>query len=172
VSVVTQLEARRRAFPGYDDPRYPLYIWAGQAVVAGDASGGTRSAGIILAPASGPKVSLLWSLEQISALDTDNNSKDCDIILSGLDELLGNQIYRVTVGAAVTTAAFTAVSLTMLPLYMGGHADQGIAATLSLTLVNVDATVLVFQAQGYVWGSRSRSIPGGPQRPPNGLFPA
>lgn len=172
MSVLVELESRRRAFPGYDDPRYPLYIWAGQAVVAGDASGGNRVASIILASSSGPKVSLLWSLEQLSILDSQNTSQDMDLTLTGLDELLGTQVMRLQVSQGITTASLRPADYPRLPFYMGAHAAQSVAAAITLTAANAAATVLVFAAQGYAWGSRSRSIPGGPQRPPTGLFRA
>lgn len=172
MSVLAELASRRRAFPGYQDPRYPLYIWVGQTVVVGDATGGTRVASIILATGLGPKVSLLWSLEQLSVLDSDNVSKNSDLTFSGMDELLGTQITKLTIVDGITTASLSPRETPSLPLYMGAHADQSIAAALTLTTTNVDAAVLVLAAQGYVWGSRSRSIPGGPQRPPTGLFRA
>lgn len=170
MSVLATLEARRRPYNGYDDPSFPLYIWAGQTIVVGDASGGTRVASVELAPASGPKVSLLWSLEQISVLDTDNNSKNGDLTFTGLDELLGTQVWRLGLGDGVGTASIPFSLYPELPLWAGGHAAQGGQAAITFTLANIDATVMVFTIQGYAWGSRSRSLPGGPQRPPRGIF--
>lgn len=172
MSVAAVLEVRRRAFPGYNDPSLPQWIWVGQVVVVGDASGGDRSGSIILATAAGPKVSLLWSLEQMSILDSDNNSKDMDLTFLGTDELLGTQVMRISIGAGVTTASIPAQNYPRMPFYIGAHQAQGAAAALLLTAANVNTAVMAFTAQGYCWGSRSRSIPGGPQRPLQGLYAA
>jgi len=170
MSIVTSIEARRRAYPGYDEPNFPLWSWAQAVFVVGDASGGNRTASIVFATGAGPKVSLLWSLEQISAFDTDNNSKNIDLMFEGFDHVVGTSLYRLSLGDGVQMASIPLQNYPQFPLWLGGHANQGSPAQINLVAANINAEVLAFNAQGYVWGSRSASIPGGPQRPSRGLY--
>jgi len=170
MTIVTSLAASRRAYPGYDEPNLPLWSWAQEVSVIGDASGGTRTASIIFAPTTGPKVSLLWSLEQISVFDTDNNSKNLDLMFEGFDQVLGTALYRLNVGDGVLFASIPLQNYPQFPLWLGGHRQEGSPAQINLVAANINGTVLAFGAQGYVWGSRSASIPGGPQRPSRGLY--
>lgn len=171
MTIVADAPIRRRPWPGYSDPRWPTGLWVGDVTVTGDASGGLRFARLILVAALQPQGSEIWSVEQMAVTDSDNNSKEVTLQAVGLDRTLSTQTWNVNLAVGPVTAGLRSSNAGM-PLFLGGQATLGSTVSLDIFVANVDVVTLQFQAQGYIWGARSRSTPGGPQRPPQGLYPA
>lgn len=169
MTIAADTPIRRRPWPGYADPRLPTGMWVGEAIVTGDASGGLRFARLIFQEALAPQVSELWSLEQLSSNDTSNVSRSGTLQAINLDRVVFAQLWGLRWEAGPSVAAVRLEQLRM-PLMLGGPARGGLTASLDVFLDNVDGGILEMQAQGYIWGARSRSTPGGPQRPQQGFF--
>lgn len=172
MTAVASIQVVRRPFNGYDDPRLPVGLWVSEQAVIGDATGGFRVVQLVFNPASAPRASLFYSLEQIHISDTDNNSKNGAITSQNLDGVIGSQVWRVTIGDGPALATIPFQNLPDFPLFLGGQIVQGTTSSLDFQFANVDGATLNCSAQGYMWSARSRSTPGGPQRPVGGLFRA
>lgn len=137
--------------------------------MTGDASGGQRFAQLVFVAAAQPQGSELWSLDQLAVNDTNNVSKNGTMQAVNLDRAIGAQQWNLRLEAG-TLEAGTRLEQLVLPLFLGGQSSQGPTASLDVFLANDDGEVLTLSASGYIWGARSRSTPGGPQRPAQGLY--
>lgn len=171
MTIAASSQIRWRPFSGYADPRLPIGTWAVNAGVTGDASGGLRVAQIVFVLATAPRASLMWSLEQMHVEDSDNNSKNGNIVASNLDPIISSRTWRIGLGDSTTTALLVLpATYPTFPLWLGGQAVGALTASLDISFANINASVLVVSAEGYIWAARSRSIEGGPQRPAQGLY--
>jgi len=58
----------------------------------------------------------------------------------------------------------------LLPIFLGQQNSPSSTTSISFSRDNDNLDVLDVQIGGYIWSARSTSVPGGPQRPPTGLY--
>jgi len=178
VSVATEQPVELRRFSGYDDPRYPSGSWHVRVLALGDATGGTITLGAILALAGSPALSsLIFSLEQHALSTTVGTTRFYRLFTDNMSgpsnaALVVDYVEQVVGVGGVARAATAGSTLVREPLFLGSQRFQGITSALRVAIVNDDAIVHLFTAQGYYWTARSVLVDGGPQRPPTGLYRA
>jgi len=161
-------------FSGYRDRRYPEGYWFGFVTVTGDATGGTASLAINLNQAGRTTLSSrLFSLEQF-AVHSDRVAAEAGrlemVNLSGpslgaFRGIITLPMVNFSQGNALEPSAYA-----MLPLFVGSQRDPALVSSIAVVMSNTDLIFRTFEAQGYWWGARSVLEPGGPQRPPTGLY--
>lgn len=181
---VEELEQIQTAdWGGYLDPRLPEGVWFGEVTAVGDGSGGEIRVMLLTQRAGPRRDSRLYSMEQLSVNTALGASQDIQIQITNLginptefglavSEL--NWLWVLPVRLSSAVSAFRAPSLADTPIPLGLFLGQQIAP---LTDTGIRARVgnaalqqLKMTAGGYVWGARSRSAQGGPQRPATGIW--
>lgn len=172
MAVITEFPVVVREFSGFDDPRYPSGYWAAAGVVIGDATGGTMTAQLNYARATELRNSQYYSLEQFQAWRDFENAEVGQLAFSNFQGPSTNRFFGVAfVATAVGLSLILGGDLLPLqPLWLGRQADPNTSSALALILTNTDTVVVNVRAEGYIWGPRSVAVPGGPQRPPTGLY--
>lgn len=175
MSITVPYNTKTRPWGGYTHPSLPIATWYAEGNVTGDSSGGHRAVQLNFSPGTAGQASpaLYYSLEQISLADTLNADRDVLFQLINGDEAMttGSQWWQQGVsGTAIGPAALNFAARSPA-LWLGNiKLPGGGAHGMLFVMANSNTHVLTVVAQGYVWGARSISWPGGPQRPPNGLF--
>lgn len=121
-----------------------------------------------------------YSLEQLSILNSANGAQFLELFVFNLDPdlaaasgVLGSttrfalRLEGVSGGDSRLTMQDAAA---VRGLFLGRQVTAGVATGFSIIAGNVDLDVMDVLAQGYVWGPRSVSLPGGVQRPAQGLY--
>ena len=179
MSVTGDIDVAYRRFSGYLDPRYPEGQWLGSVTVSGDGSGGTLTGSIIFARATESRLnSRIYSLEEIGAsisgtdtqdqirISTDNLGRD------GPAAFQHRFVLLLSEGGTGTIQIFPR-DLALLPILLGAMRVPLVNTRILATMINPGVgDDFRFEAAGYWWGSRSVLVDGGPQRPPQGIYPA
>jgi len=177
MSVIATRAIRARLFSGYEDPRYPTGMWTASRAVTGDGTGGDMSVQINFALATELRNSQYYSLEELTIFQGAVGDDIGELLIANFDigsvPTVGDaRVYSLTLlanqagGGALTPAE----SLFFQGLMIGRQANPNTATSISFTIDNVDLRVLTMTLGGYVWSARSTAIPGGPQRPPTGIY--
>ena len=175
MSVTQELSLFFRGYTGFADPSLPGGMWASQGSVLGDASGGVRIAQVVFQPSTSLRSSLFFSLERLYVFDIDNNAKVGDVStnnfalapnVGGLVALNGNLVAGAS-GAVLSSEAQEAIDRGHL---LGVQNTPNTELALNYFTTNVDGIILAVVFQGYFWTARSILAPGGPSRPPQGLY--
>ena len=167
-----------RRFNGFSDPRMPIGFWAGQGIVTGTATGGSSFINFILAPAQANRLSLMFSLEQLTCKTSDVTATSAVLDVAGCDEMSTRfSVIRPEVAfvlEAVADPSFATIRADMLPglrgIWLGEQIDPTIGMSMNVGTPNINLEVFSARAQGYVWNPRSVLADGGPGRPPTGLY--
>ncbi len=173
MSVLAAQPVEFQRFSGWSDPRYPEGYWWGSVTGTGDGTGGSNNLAINFTQPAGSRSSKMFDLEQLAIHSGDTTA------LVGRLELANSEgpsnaglrgILAVELQAFVDGSGLSGRDLTFLPLFLGSERSAALAFSLAFVIVNVDTEVVTLEAQGYWWGARSVLVPGGPQRPPTGLY--
>jgi len=164
----------RYPWGGEPDPRYPIATWFAQEVLLGDGSGGTNVINLQLAFA-GPDVldANLFSLEQMDAFSNAAGAINGEVHSTNLADV--GVRFGVIINdsdAALATAAMRPSVVPRLSRFLGHMGAPGLLTAIRLITPNTNGVQMTFEALGYIWGSRSRSVPGGPKYPPGALLRA
>ena len=171
MAVVTLTNARRHVWAGDVDPRYPIAMWFAQTVLLGDGSGGTNSITIQLAIAAADVVDAnLFSVEVVDLLSSAEAAVAGVIRSTNLADIGMNVGVLISASDAGVGVASMRNDGGRIRRFLGHMGQPGLATGIVLITPNVTGVQITFEAQGYVWGSRSRSIPGGPKYPPGALL--
>jgi len=180
VSVSDAVDIQQREFAGYTDPALPEGQWHVFGSVNGDASGGNREIQVVFKRTATPLSSTMWSLDQLSVRDADENTKFLTVEFLNMDPLhvgpidigiaYGFACQLVGVAGAFAGARITGRDVSHLPVWLGRALDAVNSALMIITLVNVDVRSIEVAAMGYYWGPRSITAEGGPRRPLGGMF--
>lgn len=163
-----------RIFSGYEDPRYPSGYWLGEAAVVGDGSGGDMTNQIDFAKSTGQTNSQFYSLEELAVFQSTATVDVIDMLIANFD--LGPTLtgFRYTLPLVVNqgTGAGLVPSEAngLLGKFLGRQSNPNTALSLSFILDNVSGTTFSVRVGGYIWDARSTAVPGGPQKPPTGLY--
>jgi len=174
MSIIDVNDITYRKFSGYEDPRYPSGMWLGEGLVTGDGSGGDSTVQIDFSKAAGLRNSQYYSLEEIFAVKGNNVSAAGDMLVTNFDvgdELIGRRYHFLLLategGVSNLTLSPTAGTLRM---FLGQQSTPNSAQSISFIIDNTNLIDFAVRIGGYVWSARSSSVPGGPQRPPTGLY--
>lgn len=176
MSVSGEGAVQRRQWGGEDDPRYPTGMWVARGSVTGDVSGGTARVSLRFQEVGAAALdSKLYSIEELAVSNTDGIEETGHIQSLNMGEVSGDQVWAVEM-LAVPSPVDSAMSMRDASLFrrifLGSQVTVGTISSLDLVLVNTNLAVIRFFAGGYIWGARSRSVPGGPKVPPDVLFRA
>jgi len=172
--VSTDAQVVYRTTRGYADPALPQSMWVGVGSVEGDASGGLRTVTLNLKAAAAALATEAFSLEQVSVVTLETADRSLEITSGNFDFVEGlpsDVIYSArSLLDAATTQAIMDPSTLGLPVFLGRPKLANAAAFLNFEAVNVNLVALIVHAQGYRWDGAAMAAPGGPQRPPNGVY--
>lgn len=171
MSIVLNEVVQVRPWGGFLERELPIGTWFHQMLLEGDASAGVMSLRFNLTQTGVELSPNMYSLEQLSIETTTPDDRQVLIGTENLEPLL-NSKWRVGVDgpAALLPAEAGLIATTLLPLFLGSQRIPGASGVFTVDMINVNGLTLSSTAQGYVWGSRSRSAPGGPRRPIQSLF--
>lgn len=177
MSVSTTAPALYRGFQGYANRALPAGHWFLGTSVLGDASGGARTITVEYQPATGPVNSRWYSLEELYLLDTDNNDKACQAFSSNGTPVMSRTVgglvsfeCEILAGGSTATINPTTLMAVRQGIFIGRQNGSGTAFTFGVSTTNVNGATLAAQFGGYWWDTRSNLAPGGPTRPPQGLW--
>lgn len=178
MSIISIVRPKFRTWSGQGGA-YPLATWFLRGGVTGDASGGSRIVQIDFRAGTVPPNGLLWSLEELTAQDSQNTSKsgfaasfnnDVDPA-TGIGTIFGVIFLLEAVGPS-TVARMAPDDQTFFRLghFLGRQNTPGVAAGIQVTLANVNGATITMGAGGYVWDRIANSVRGGPLRPLEGQY--
>lgn len=172
MTIIAVAEVQHLRYRGFDEPQFPTGIWRAQKTVTGDGSGGQASIQLDFSKASQAFNSQLYSLEQLM-MSHSVAGQNAEMRLANFDQSEVVPVYTVVILANEGTipAAISAEQVEAYrALWLGQANVADTAQSLTFSIDNGNGEVTSVLAYGYVWSARSINAPGGPQRPPQGLF--
>ena len=172
MTTIAVLDVAHLRYRGYDEPQFPTGIWRVHGSNTGDATGGQNTIQCDFSKSSQPFNSQLYSLEQLM-LGHSVAAQGVEVALANFEVSLISAIYTANIVAneGTTPAAISAESLNAFRgLWLGQAVNRSTAQNIRFTIDNGNGEIFRVLAYGYVWSARSINAPGGPQRPPSGLF--
>jgi len=174
MSIIDVNDITYRKFSGYEDPRFPSGMWLGEGLVTGDGSGGDMTVQIDFSKAEGLRNSQYYSLEELFAIKGVNVSTTVDVLITNFDvgdETIGRRYQLLVLSNEGGVAALPmGDGWGTLRMFLGQQSTPNSAQSISFIMDNVNGIDWGVRIGGYVWSARSTSVPGGPQRPPTGLY--
>jgi len=171
MSVALIVKVRRRSWNGYREQAFPTGYWIGAGRVEGDGTGGTALFVAVFNPGSAQKVNQWYSLEQLTMFDFENAPRAISVEANNFDDdILGIKAWMVNSFSAGANAAI-ALQDSRAGIFLGNQRASGTQLDIRLTKSNAAFNWDVIM-EGYIWGPRSLSAPGGFQRPPTGIYSA
>jgi len=171
MAVLTTKDVAYRGFSGYEDPRYPSGFHRTDGTVIGDASGGDVVLAFAFARATEDRNSQYYSIEDVRMTNFTLNGINVQVAVVNFETSVTD---RFAMRVEATQAGFSSVPVedtaAFNGLFIGRQASPTADTTVTFTLDNVDGILLRVMLAGYVWSARSTAVPGGPQRPPTGLY--
>lgn len=132
------------------------------------------SVSLVFMEAAAPGLdSNLYSLELVNVSFAGTATEDIAIQTAGLGESSGVQLWDI--GVVVLASQSISVPLprdlrAITPSFLGSGIAQGTETNIRATTANILNAILNFQAEGYIWDARARSILGGPRVPLGSLY--
>jgi len=173
MSVTATVPVDTREWGGDPDPRLPIASWFRQFSILGDAGGGFMRIIFVFQEAAAPTLDgSMYSLEQLTGILAGVATDDLLVQTNGLGDSSGAQSWIVALlnHASTVTAPVIGRDSAFRGAFLGSVLAQGIEASLRFSTANINGGILNVTAEGYVWGSRSRSVLGGPKKPLGGLY--
>jgi len=174
MAVATIVQVQRRRFQGYADPRLPTGVWAAQAALLGDATGGLATITLQFSPVDAARLaSEIWNVEQVHMVSTANTTRQWRFRTVNMDTVLGAplaNIHRLQMVSDGSAGSMDGEVPLPLPLFLGSVRAFNVTSGIDMSTNNIDAVTNTVSAQGYIWGARSVLVDGGPARPASGLY--
>jgi len=174
MAVITVVDIITRPFSGYEELRFPSGFWRGNGFSTGNGTGGDHSIQMDFNKATALMNSQFYSLENLMIAIPTTADQEVDLLIANFDRVAGVSQRDYTIQLVANerdVAAPPAQAVEGLRgMFLGKQTDPNSAQSLSLTVDNIDGQIITAILEGYVWGIRSNSQPGGPQRPPTGLY--
>lgn len=171
MAVTASFTVHKRLWGGYDERQFPTALWVAAGRIEGDGTGGLATFIAVFNPASAVKVNEWYSLEQITMFDGESGNREISIIASNFDsDVLGVKAWRIQLQTAGASSAIP-IELSAIGVFLGNQRSANTQLDVQLAKANV-AFNWDLVLEGYVWGPRSLSAPGGFQRPTTGLYGA
>jgi len=171
MAVEQRQDVAYRGFSGYEDPRYPTGMHLTEGAVIGDASGGDKVLIFDFSTVAAPRNSQYYSLDELRITNFAAAAAVGELAIVNFDSSVTT---RFAIELVVTDVAFGSLQLhdyLKRPLFLGRQRSRTAATSISISFNNVDTILLRAYIAGYVWSARSTNVPGGPQRPPTGIYP-
>lgn len=174
-----------RAVWGGEGAPFPDGMWYGEVAVSVVTGADNSILDLLFQTVDAPeRDSRLYSLEQFTAVRTGGTQTNGTLqtrnmglnpTLEGTSEGVLDQFWAFpfTVDAAGLNITPNAQqSAALKGIFLGGQINKATNTGLRLTLdENINNFTVQFNAMGYFWSSKARSVLGGPRRPANALFP-
>lgn len=176
--VIVNFRTEVRPYSGYAERQFPIGAWIASGTLTGDASGGFVQANFLFQFGQQALVTEMYNLEQFSvdmgvaaapSIQAELQTRNMDILAPG--RTIGVQRWQFALlsdgaGNSINQLADQAG----LPIWLGAPHTPLLECGIRWQFVNALDQVFTITCQGYIWGSRSVLAPGGPQRPPFGIF--
>lgn len=176
MAVLAEAKVFREPYQGWEEPQFPVGMWKGQASVIGDATGGLSVLSLIFQPATGQRTADLYSLDEYWVRNFENAGRNwvIDTTNFGILDLpasgaMGLFFVLESAGNGVDEAASRPRD-SLKHWWLGRQVNPLVATSLRANSQNVNLITNTFSARGYIWSVRSATVPGGPQRPPQGYL--
>jgi len=177
VAVFADFRFDTRPYSGYDDPSLPIGAWIASGAATGNATGGSLFMLFLCQIAETTRVTELFNLEQVAihadvaaTIPAVLRTEQMDVLNPNVRATEVQEWLLLLTSAGSADSALQFIGGNQLPIWLGAPTDGDVDAGIQLEFPNVDLRVHHATIQGYMWGPRSIIAPGGPQRPPNGLY--
>ncbi len=175
MSIVEVTPIQYRKFSGWEEPQFPSGYWIANARVTGDGTAGDMLVQANFSEASGLRNSQYYSLEEISLSIAQAASETVRMAIVNFDLGAGvvnsRQYTLVLVVDQILSASLEPDRIgALLGTFLGDQISPNTAMAITMGLDNVSGVPMDLFMGGYVWSARSTNVPGGPQRPPTGLY--
>lgn len=171
MAVEQRKDLEYRGFSGYEDPRYPSGMYEVEGAMIGDATGGNMVLLFDYSLATSPFNSQFYSLEDIRITTFQAVDALAELAVVNFDSSVTT---RYTMELVANESGFASLrlndALAVIGLFLGRQSSRSANMSLSITLDNDDTILTRAFIAGYLWSARSVAVPGGPQRPPTGLY--
>lgn len=174
MAIELEVPVRHREYRGYDEKQYPLGTWFAEGDLTGDASGDPMTIKVLFQDSLQALTSLSYSLEQMWVRRSDTTARVTGVSIINLGSFAFTRQFTLTNTPSSGGGTVNAMGIdqpTQLPIFLGRIFEQAVDASLEWAAPNSGVSVSMrFQVEGYYWGARSITAPGGPQRPPGGMY--
>lgn len=180
MSVISDVQIRRRLWRGYDNPSLPIGMWVAWIGLTGDASGGDSTMDITMENAeASPAVPQLtgnhYNLEALEIQSGAAVTRQAALQFINLSVSMdGAQTTRQWSAPLISNqlgdAGLSIGNMLSRPIFLGTRQLVGTGCFIRLTLDNVDGQTEQMWAEGYIWSARSIMAEGGLQRPLGALY--
>jgi len=190
MTVELRHQVLRSPWGGYDAPELPIGIWFARATSIGDGTSGQHLVVLQFQPTSTPlRDSNIYSCEQLTitrrrssgtisfVVEVQSRNLGFDV---NLEAGIGSQgdlpfawvmVGPQAVGPTTEVASVPPEVLrTPLRWMLGQQVSTAQETGVEVVMDNIDLSEVDIVGAGYIWGSRSRSVEGGPQRPLRGVW--
>lgn len=160
---------------GYPQAALPNGVWFSTGSVLGDGSAGFTTVNHVFKQAGAPPNNQLYSLESCQVAASEGIGETVAIQGAGFTQTFG---FSFQTGAltVINPAAPSTFNIETVRAFRGTFLGEltratAVAAQINVRIANPGVGPFLQSALvGYFWGPEAKSAPGGPQRPPTGLF--
>lgn len=171
MSVVVETSYRRFPFEGDPDLAQPIGMWGSEDQATGDATGGVLAITTLLSSTQ-QRSGNIFSIEFLHMQTSTATPIEASLELIGSSFPLAitpDTSFSLR-GSGNLGAGLEARDSVAFPIFVGWQEVAATALQVSARITNVNLLVLTVAVGGYLWGARSRGVPGGPKRPAGGLW--
>lgn len=173
MSVLAAEPVHYTRFNGWFEPQFPEGSWFGAVASIGDGTGGSNNLALQFNQVGGPLSSRIFTVEQMALFSGETGARIARIEainLSSPPNLGFRGIYSMALATTSPSGNSVSLSELRLPIFLGSQEDAALISSFAAVIDNVDTVQVTLEVQGYWWGARSVFAPGGPQRPPTGIY--
>ena len=164
----------RQPWGGHRDPALPIATWVASASSLGDASGGAHTVEVTFQRTGQVLTRNMFSLEQVAIQHQNSLEEDIHLTTQNMGGTSGAWGRMVSILDATIDANTTMIlardAAGIVPAFLGSPLTNEVDAILRFAVTNANNVLSVFRFEGYIWGTRSVSTPGGPRVPVGGLY--
>lgn len=160
-----------RGFSGFEEPQFPTGYHRTEGAMIGDGTGGDQVLLFDFALATEQRNSQYYSLEELSITRFNSGSVTAEMEVVNFDSSVTTRYSLVLTPNQVAFACLRIDDAQQIHgLFLGRQASPSGNMSVSFSHDNTDTILTRVLIGGYVWSARSTNVPGGPQRPPTGLY--
>ncbi len=177
MAVTQRRTVELRPWNAFENPAFPEGSWFVHFLMAHAGGGGAATMEARVQETGESLSSRLWSIEQMT-YDTLVSLAGVGLEVRSVNLETFQRLQVADFSRQLTLASFAtggrgiaSRDLAAFPWFLGAPRIQGLAA--GFDVVTTDGGIgerSNMLASGYYWGPAARNAPGGPQRPPTGLF--
>lgn len=156
------------------EPQFPLGTWFAEGNLVSAGEGDPFSITIVFQNSTQALISLGFSLEQMWARRSDTTATRVHANIRNIGVFSFTRQFSLNLSTDSSGGGGNTMPLDtsgFLPIYLGYITERDTQADIEFVSPDPGTGDSIrFQAEGYYWGDRSRLAPGGPQRPPFGIY--